>query len=107
MPTENANIFLSPGAVTLRQLRNIARSDAGVDLDPACRDKVDECRRFVDEIVERGDVVYGVNTGFGKFAHKRISADRLHDLQRNLVLSHSAGVGDLLPNQTVHLVMVL
>lgn len=107
MQTENSNFVLSPGNITLRQLRNIARSDAGVDLDPAFRDKVNTCRRFVDEIVERGDVVYGVNTGFGKFARKRIAADRLHDLQRNLVLSHSAGVGALLPNQTVHLIMAL
>jgi histidine ammonia-lyase len=61
----------------------------------------------VDRMISRGGAVYGVNTGFGLLAQKRIPSDQLASLQRNLVLSHSAGVGALLSDAVVRLVLVL
>ena len=50
---------------------------------------------------------YGVNTGFGSLSRTRIPADQLRDLQRNLVRSHAAGIGDALPTDTVRAMMLL
>jgi histidine ammonia-lyase len=61
---------------------------------------------IVQRIADGDDAVYGINTGFGKLAQTRIAHDRLAELQRNLVLSHSAGVGAPLPPGVVRLVLV-
>lgn len=64
-------------------------------------------RAVVDGAVARGEVVYGVNTGFGNFADVRIGATDLEALQRNLVRSHAAGVGPTLPIPETRALMVL
>jgi histidine ammonia-lyase len=61
----------------------------------------------VDRIVAGGETVYGVNTGFGLLANTRIPDDRLAELQTNLILSHSAGLGDPLPRHVTRLMIVL
>ena len=61
----------------------------------------------VDRIVASGETVYGVNTGFGLLANTAIPADRLAELQTNLILSHSAGLGEPLPRHVVRLMIVL
>jgi histidine ammonia-lyase len=61
----------------------------------------------VERIVAGGDTVYGVNTGFGLLANTRIPDDRLAELQTNLILSHSAGLGDPLPRHVSRLMIVL
>ena len=48
-------------------------------------------REVVDRIVESGEVVYGINTGFGLFSNVTVSSDKLCELQDNLIRSHSAG----------------
>jgi histidine ammonia-lyase len=61
----------------------------------------------VERIVASGDTVYGVNTGFGLLANTRIPNERLAELQTNLILSHSAGLGDPLPRHVTRLMIVL
>jgi histidine ammonia-lyase len=61
----------------------------------------------IDRMIEGGGAVYGVNTGFGLLAQTRIPDSQLTRLQRNLVLSHAAGVGALLPDEVVRLVLLL
>ena len=61
----------------------------------------------VVRVLQHGEAVYGVNTGFGLLASTRIADDKLDQLQRNLVLSHCCGVGDPLPDRVVGLVMAL
>src|SRR5207244_9733715 len=63
--------------------------------------------RAVRELVGRHDAVYGINTGFGKLAQTRIADDQLVQLQKNLVLSHSAGVGKPLEAPVVRLMLLL
>ena len=60
----------------------------------------------IRQIVDKGDAAYGINTGFGKLAKTRIPDDQLELLQRNLILSHSVGVGEPMSDATVRLVMV-
>ena len=97
---------LLPGSVPLAMWRDIYRG-APVEIDSACRGPVDAAARTIETIVATGEPVYGVNTGFGKLASARIGSEDLAALQRNLVLSHAAGVGDPLPGQVVRLVMAL
>ena len=98
---------LTPGALTLADLRGIARSREPLVLDRDARARLDAGARAVRKIVAKGEPVYGINTGFGKLAQTHIADDQLELLQRNLVLSHSVGVGALLDDDAVHLTMLL
>ena len=100
-------VVLQPGSLVLSDLRGIARSEVKVTLDPGCRADVDAAAKTIADIVSEGRTVYGVNTGFGLLANKSIAPSELADLQRNIVLSHSAGTGPLLDDDTVRLIIAL
>ncbi len=99
-------LTLTPGQVPLAHWRAIYRG-AALQLDPACADAVAASAATVERIVARGEPVYGINTGFGKLASVRIPAEDLETLQRNIVLSHAAGVGDATPQPVTRLMMAL
>ena len=88
-----AAITLTPGRTTLADWHSVA-DGAAVRLDPAAMSAVEAAARAVDAIIARGEPVYGINTGFGKLASVHIGSDDLATLQRNIVLSHAAGVGE-------------
>ncbi|MET0289895.1 MAG: histidine ammonia-lyase [Pseudoxanthomonas sp.] len=100
------SVLLRPGAVSLAQWRAVYQG-ASVQLDPASADAVLRSAQTVDAIVARGAPVYGINTGFGKLASVRIERDDLQALQRNIVLSHAAGVGEPMPVPVVRLMLAL
>jgi histidine ammonia-lyase len=99
-------VVLTPGSVPLAQWCAIYRG-AGCSLDPSCRAGVEAAAAAVARIVAKGEPVYGINTGFGKLASVRIEAADLATLQRNIVLSHAAGVGEPTPAPVVRLMMAL
>jgi histidine ammonia-lyase len=101
-----AAITLTPGRATLADWRAIA-DGAAVRLDPAAMPAVEAAARAVDAIIARGEPIYGVNTGFGKLANVHIGSDDLAALQRNIVLSHAAGVGEPMRPAYVRLMMAL
>ncbi|MEO8875906.1 MAG: aromatic amino acid lyase, partial [Polyangiaceae bacterium] len=85
------------GEIRLEDLESVARGRRKVALSPETRAKIDASRGAIDRIAEAGDAaphVYGVNTGFGHLSETRISATDIRALQRNLVRSHSTGVGN-------------
>ncbi len=95
-----------PGKTTLDLWRGIAKGDA-VALVPDAWPHIERSREIVEQALSSGQAIYGVNTGFGRLAQTRIPNDQLRLLQRNLVLSHAAGVGPLLPDTTVRLIIAL
>lgn len=99
--------MISPGRLTLAEIRGISESFSPVELVPDCWTAVEASARTVQEIVRKGDPAYGINTGFGKLAKVQIPDDQLSQLQLNLVRSHAVGVGDLLDEDTVRLILVL
>jgi histidine ammonia-lyase len=99
-------ISLHPGCVALASWRAVLHGAPAV-LDAAARPAVARGADTVARIVARGEPVYGINTGFGKLASVRIPAADLLQLQRNLVLSHAAGVGDPVPSDVVRLMIAL
>jgi histidine ammonia-lyase len=99
-------LMLTPGRVMLSQWRAIYQG-AGLALDASCRAGIAESAEAVRRIVGRGEPVYGINTGFGKLASVRIDAADLGVLQRNIVLSHAAGVGPTMAVPMVRLMLAL
>src|SRR5438105_15550249 len=96
--------------LTVEALAEVARAGREVMLDPAGAARMARARAVVDAIAQGGDEapsVYGVNTGFGFLADVRISASEIRDLQKNLVRSHSVGVGPLLSREVVRGMMLL
>jgi histidine ammonia-lyase len=99
-------VSLKPGRMTLADWRAIAEG-AAVRLDPAAVTAVEAGATALAAIIDRGEPVYGINTGFGRLASVRIALDDLAKLQRNLVLSHAAGVGEPMRPAAVRLMMAL
>ena len=102
-----ATLTLKPGLAPLSFWRMVMESKDGLALDPSAWPAVDAGRATIERMLQSDRAIYGVNTGFGKLAHTRIANDKLRLLQRNLVLSHAAGVGDALPDAVVRLVLAL
>ena len=103
------NFQLTPGTLTLAELRKIfsATKEFKLSLDPACFSAIEASTKTVADIIADNKTVYGINTGFGLLASTRIEDNDLSLLQRSLVLSHSTGLGQLLDDDVVALVMLL
>ncbi len=97
---------LDPTAIDLATLRQLWQGQP-CKLDDASLGRIRASAASVERIVASGETVYGVNTGFGLLANTRIPAERLAELQRNLILSHSCGLGDPLSRHVVRLMIVL
>ena len=93
--------------LALPDLRAALENPVTIGFGQSALSMVDAGAASLARIVERDHVAYGVNTGFGLLAQTRIEHDQLRKLQRNLVLSHAAGVGDPMPDAIVRLMMVL
>lgn len=100
-------LTLGQSPLTLAQLRAVLDAPAPVALAPEAWTAVERGAAVVAAIVAEGRTVYGVNTGFGLLANTSIAPEDLETLQKNLVLSHACGVGPLLPDAVVRLLMVL
>ena len=100
-------IEMIPGTVTLATLEQIWRNGTLARLADSARAGVEAAAAMVAEAVAGEAPVYGINTGFGKLASTKIASEDTATLQRNLILSHSCGVGEPLAEDKVRLMMVL
>lgn len=96
-----------PGKITLAELRQISRHQVKLSLDQSALAGIHASTQVVNEVIAEDRTVYGINTGFGLLANTRIAAEDLDELQRSLVLSHAAGIGKLMSDATVKLIMTL
>jgi histidine ammonia-lyase len=87
------HVLLDGDTLKLEEVEAVARGEARVEIAPAARARVRAARALVDACLEDGQAHYGINTGFGTLAEVRVERGDLARLQRNLVLSHAAGVG--------------
>jgi histidine ammonia-lyase len=95
-------------SLTLEAIERVASDPAArVTLSPAARERVARSRALVEQVVASGAAVYGINTGFGRLAEVAIPADRLAELQLNLIRSHASGVGPGLPREVVRAIILL
>src|SRR4051812_19760924 len=103
------DVVLDGSSLTIEQVSAVA-SGAGrvqVSIAPHARQRAGATRAVVERLVANRAVAYGVTTGFGKLSEIAIPPERLAELQVNLVRSHAAGVGDLLPEREVRAMMLL
>ena len=100
-------LTLTPGSLTMKQLRHVWRQPVTLSLDENAHAAINDSVACVEAIVAEGRTAYGINTGFGLLAQTRIATHDLENLQRSLVLSHAAGVGQPLDDNIVRLMMVL
>src|ERR1700689_1525545 len=99
-------VIIRPGEASLADWRAIWRGEP-MAVDPSSQAGVVASAAAVERILARGEPVYGINTGFGKLAGVRIKPSDLAELQRNIVLSHAAGVGETASIATTRLMMAL
>jgi histidine ammonia-lyase len=104
--TEN-ELKLDGGPLSPEQVVAVARQMKHVGLGDHAKLAVQASRRVVDDVVARRQVAYGVNTGFGSLSRVQIPADQVRQVQRNLIRSHAAGIGELLPHDIVRAVMFI
>ncbi|MCZ7647599.1 MAG: histidine ammonia-lyase [Planctomycetota bacterium] len=93
--------------LTWRDVVRVARDGARARFDTNARRRMKASRKSVEKHLASGEAIYGVNTGFGKFANTRIDAAQLRELQMNLLRSHAAGVGEPLPEEVVRAMLLL
>ncbi len=98
---------ISPGHLSLDALRSLWANPVPVALDREAKPRVDAAADAIARVIAEGRIVYGVNTGFGLLARTHIDPPRLAELQRALVLSHSAGTGAPLDAAVVRLTLLL
>ena len=103
----NTTLVLNPGQMTLAELRAVWQSPLTLALPDTAQAVMETAAAAIQQIVDKGDAAYGINTGFGKLAKTRIPDEQLELLQRNLILSHSVGTGEPMSDATVRLVMVM
>jgi histidine ammonia-lyase len=107
MNDHHSGLTLRPGQLSLADLRAVWLSPGPLALDPGAYTDIEASAAAVEAIVAKGDPAYGINTGFGLLAKKHIEPGQLARLQRNLILSHAVGTGELLSDAVVRLILLM
>lgn len=92
--------------LTVQSAVSIIEGNEKISLSSGARSKIKSSRDLVEKWLEQGEVIYGITTGFGEFKDVKIPFNEIEILQRNLILSHSAGVGSYLPDNIVRLMLL-
>jgi histidine ammonia-lyase len=99
--------ILHPGSLTRENLRDLCDESTTLQLAAECLPSIQQSEQVITRIIAENKTVYGINTGFGLLAATQIKSSDLEDLQRKIVLSHAAGVGTLMSDQAVRLILLL
>lgn len=100
-------IIIEDGQLKIGDVVAVARGNETIELSQAAQDAVNKARAYVEEKLTKGEVIYGLTTGFGKFSDKFIPKEDTAALQRNLIISHSCGMGNPYPTEVVRGAMLL
>ncbi len=100
-------VIIDGKSLTLEQVMNVARNKEKIRLSNEAIEKIKKSRSYVDSFIKENKKLYGITTGFGKFSDIKISRDEAKLLQRNLILSHSVGVGNYLNEEQTRAVILL
>lgn len=99
--------ILKPGQLAYDDLITLLNTDTTLELSSEAIDKIHASEKTVASVLEKNQVVYGINTGFGSLANTRINTHELETLQHAIVVSHATGTGELLSDPTVRLILAL
>jgi histidine ammonia-lyase len=101
------HIVIQPGELTLAQLRDVHRQHIPISLSPDAFEAIHAAEKVVLGVIAENRTVYGINTGFGLLANTKIDVSELELLQRSIVLSHAAGIGNFMTEDVVRLLLLL
>jgi histidine ammonia-lyase len=102
-------LVITGNNLTLPELYNTVLNFPKIKLEFSAetRKNIIASRKVVDEWLKKGETIYGITTGFGEFSNVKIKNDEIEKLQENLIVSHSAGIGDPLPLEVVRAMIIL
>jgi histidine ammonia-lyase len=107
-PHHSSTLLIDGEALSVDEVVDVARHGKRVQLSAEAIERVENCRAWVDEIVDEGELtVYGLTTGYGSLAEVKIPATEVETLTRNMIMSHSVGVGQPLDVETVRATMLI
>lgn len=99
--------ILDGSSVTLNSLHEMVFFDGKFELSENAKIKIQSSRHYIESRIQNGEVMYGVNTGFGAFSSVRISDSEIEQLQKNLIRSHSMGIGEPFTKEQSKAMMIL
>ncbi|MCB9846520.1 MAG: histidine ammonia-lyase [Phycisphaeraceae bacterium] len=102
-----AGVLIDGGPLSLADVERVARCGVPVSIGASAVALMEASRRVVEAALDDGEAHYGINTGFGSLARTRIPRDELAELQRNLIRSHAAGVGEALGEDVVRAMLLI
>tara|TARA_B100001540_G_scaffold146595_1_gene130080 strand:- start:134 stop:1666 length:1533 start_codon:yes stop_codon:yes gene_type:complete len=91
--------------LSIDKLYQVSYNNAEVSLDENSISKINKCRKMVEDKIDQGEIMYGINTGIGEFSETILDSDKLEDFQRYLIYNHAAGMGDPFPIEYVRAAM--
>ena len=100
------NKLISGNNLTLQRLEDFLAERPAIQLTEAARTRMHAARRLVQQKIDLGETIYGINTGFGKLAQVKIPTEDLQHLQLNLLRSHACGVGEAIEPEIVALMLL-
>ncbi|WP_058535308.1 histidine ammonia-lyase [Legionella saoudiensis] len=101
------HFILEPGQLTLHSIKQILSNQLPCSLASHAFEVINTSHQTVKKVIQDKKTVYGINTGFGSLANQTIPTEKLKQLQRNIVLSHACGTGELLADDIVAMIMLL
>jgi len=104
---KNEMIVIDGESLTIEEIVSIKEFSTKVRLSDESMTSINESRKLVEEIVSSGEVVYGINTGFGALSNVTIPPEQLEQLQSNLIRSHACGVGENMDPDSVLMMMLV
>ncbi len=100
-------VLLNGENLGIKQAKEIIDKNLQIGVTNGAINKIKSSRNVIEKWIQKGEVIYGVTTGFGEFADVKIPQKDIEKLQHNLIISHSAGVGEALPKNIVRLMLLL
>ena len=100
------SVFVDGNTLSPAEVMAVANGSARLEITQGSWDCIINSRKVVDEIVDSGEVVYGINTGFGSLVNTTIDAEKLQELQLNLIRSHATGLGQQMDKLSVRAMMI-
>jgi histidine ammonia-lyase len=100
------SVVIGDSHLTLEEVERVARQRERIELASEAVERIRACRSMLDEKIEAGEVMYGVNTGIGEFSEVVLSEEQTQEFQKYLIYNHSAGIGDPAPEEDVRAAML-
>jgi histidine ammonia-lyase len=100
-------VFLDGETLSLETVERIALGEVQVQIAPRSLARMSKSRKYLEKVIDAGAIIYGVNTGFGELSNVSIDPQDIITLQKNLILSHSVGVGPFFTEEEVRAIMAL